>query len=138
DGVPKLADIGLVAETSEAKSFVGTVGFIPPEGPGTAQADLYSLGKVLYEISTGQDRQAFPALPPDLREFPDAEELVEFNEIVIKACEDDPRHRYASAQAMHDDVALLRAGKSIQRLRLVERRLALFYRVGLAAAALLI
>jgi eukaryotic-like serine/threonine-protein kinase len=40
DGVPKLADIGLVADTSEAKSFVGTVGFIPPEGPGTPQADL--------------------------------------------------------------------------------------------------
>src|SRR6266436_6186597 len=34
-GIPKLADIGLVAETTEAKSFVGTVGFIPPEGPGS-------------------------------------------------------------------------------------------------------
>ncbi len=65
-GVPKLADIGLVADASEARSFVGTVGFIPPEGPGSPQADLYSLGKVLYEISTGQDRQDFPQLPPDL------------------------------------------------------------------------
>src|SRR6266511_2640248 len=66
DGVPKLADIGLVVETSEAKSFVGTMGFIPPEGPGTPQADLYSLGKVLYEISTGKDRQDFPELPVEL------------------------------------------------------------------------
>ena len=65
-GVAKLADIGLVAEVSEARSYVGTEGFIPPEGPGTPQADLYSLGKLLYEISTGQDRHAFPALPPDL------------------------------------------------------------------------
>lgn len=138
NGKPKLADIGLVADISEARSFVGTMGFIPPEGPGKAQADLYSLGKVLYEISTGKDRLVFPALPPDLREFPDANELVEFNEIILKACEDDPRHRYTSAQAMHDDLALLRAGKSIQRLRLIERRLALFNRVGLAAAALLI
>src|SRR5207247_6834337 len=57
DGVPKLADIGLVADLSEACSYVGTEGFIPPEGPGRPQADLYSLGKVLYEISTGLDRQ---------------------------------------------------------------------------------
>ena len=59
--MPKLADIGLVADVSEARSFVGTEGYIPPEGPGTPQADLYSLGKVLYEISTGKDRQDFPA-----------------------------------------------------------------------------
>lgn len=31
--IAELADIGLVAEQSEAKSFVGTEGFIPPEGP---------------------------------------------------------------------------------------------------------
>jgi eukaryotic-like serine/threonine-protein kinase len=55
-GRPKLADIGLVAEMSEARSFVGTDGFIPPEGPGAPSADLYSLGKVLYELSTGLDR----------------------------------------------------------------------------------
>jgi serine/threonine protein kinase len=66
DGAPKLADIGLVTDASEARSFVGTIGFIPPEGPGRPQADLYSLGKVLYEISTGKDRQDFPQLPPEL------------------------------------------------------------------------
>jgi serine/threonine protein kinase len=65
-GAPKLADIGLMASASEAQSFVGTAGFIPPEGPGTPQADLYSLGKVLYEISTGKDRQEFPQLPVEL------------------------------------------------------------------------
>jgi len=46
-GVPKLADVGLVAGLDDARSYVGTEGFIPPEGPGTAQADLYSLGIVL-------------------------------------------------------------------------------------------
>src|SRR2546425_11357099 len=55
-----------MAGVSDARSFVGTAGFIPPEGPGTPQADLYSLGKVLYEISTGKDRQAFPELPAEL------------------------------------------------------------------------
>jgi WD40 repeat protein len=138
DGAPKLADIGLVAELGEARSFVGTEGFIPPEGPGTPQADLYSLGKVLYESATGLDRLDFPKLPANLRELPDAGALVEFNEIVLKACDDDLHRRYASAQALHEDLALLRAGKSIQRLRLVERRLALATRAGLALSALLV
>jgi WD40 repeat protein len=137
DGEPKLADIGLVADVGEARSFVGTHGFIPPEGPGTSQADLYSLGKVLYEMATGLDRQEFPKLPPGLRELPDSEALVEFNEIILKACEDDPRRRYVSARAMHDDLALLRAGKSIQRLRVVERRLAWFQRAALIGLSLL-
>jgi serine/threonine protein kinase len=61
-GVPKLADIGLVADLSDARSFVGTEGFIPPEGPGAPQADLYGLGKVLYEAATGKDRRDFPQL----------------------------------------------------------------------------
>ncbi|HEU0010382.1 MAG TPA: protein kinase, partial [Verrucomicrobiae bacterium] len=76
-GAPKLADIGLVADLGEARSFVGTQGFIPPEGPGTPQADLYSLGKVLYEASTGKDRQDFPELPENLRDLPDQDALIE-------------------------------------------------------------
>ena len=35
NGRPKLADIGLVAHLDQ-RSFVGTEGFIPPDGPGTA------------------------------------------------------------------------------------------------------
>ncbi len=44
-GVPKLADIGMVAEVSEARSYVGTEGFIPPEGPGTPQAESLQPGQ---------------------------------------------------------------------------------------------
>jgi serine/threonine protein kinase len=66
NGVPKLADVGLVAASDEARSFVGTEGFIPPEGPGTPQADLYSLGIVLYMITTGKSHRDFPEPPADL------------------------------------------------------------------------
>ena len=59
-GAAKLADIGLVAGVDDARSFVGTEGYIPPEGPGTPSADCYSLGKLLYELSTGHDRTAWP------------------------------------------------------------------------------
>ena len=92
-GLPKLADIGLVADMKDPKSFVGTEGVIPPEGPGTAQADIYSLGKVLYEIATGKDRQSFPEPPTLLEQFTDRKQLLELNEIILKACENDPSNR---------------------------------------------
>src|SRR5262245_27770647 len=59
DGQPKLADLGLVAVAKEARSFVGTEGFIPPEGPGSVKADLFALGRLLYEAATGKDRCDF-------------------------------------------------------------------------------
>ncbi|MBI4657230.1 MAG: serine/threonine protein kinase [Verrucomicrobia bacterium] len=138
NGVPKLADIGLVAEASEARSYVGTVGYIPPEGPGTPQADLYSLGKVIYEISTGKDRQQFPALPSDLRTLEDADELVELNEVVLRACDSEAGKRYSSAQAMREDLVLLSGGRSVKRLRLVERRLALAMRAAVVVTGFLV
>src|SRR5207247_7419539 len=75
DGKPKLADIGLVAATGQ-RSFVGTEGYVPPEGPGTPQADIFSLGKVIYEISTGKDRLDFPEIDSRLSARPDREALL--------------------------------------------------------------
>ena len=69
NGQAKLADIGLVTSVDATRSFVGTEGYLPPEGAGTPQADLYSLGKLLYEMSTGCDRKEFPALPSDIAYF---------------------------------------------------------------------
>ena len=40
NGIPKLADIGLVTDASEGRSFVGTEGFIAPEGSGTIRAHV--------------------------------------------------------------------------------------------------
>jgi tetratricopeptide (TPR) repeat protein len=117
NGEPKLADIGLVTAVDEAHSLVGTVGYIPPEGPGKPQADLYSLGKVLYEIAFGKERQEFPQLPPDLQSHPDYAELLELNEVVLKACESDPRKRYRSASEMKGDLALLQRGTSVIQTR---------------------
>src|SRR6267143_601551 len=115
-GVPKLADIGLVSAADTSVSFVGTEGFVPPEGPGSVAADLYSLGKVLYEISTGRDRREFPKLPEDFDKLPDKRALLELNEVTAKACDPALPRRYASARARHDDLLLLQAGKSVKRL----------------------
>ena len=101
NGVPKLADIGLVAEVNEARSYVGTEGFIAPEGPGSSQADVYSLGKTLYEVSTGKDRHDFPELPTSLDGFPDLGGFLELNEVILHACKNDLKARYQSAWDMH-------------------------------------
>jgi serine/threonine protein kinase len=135
-GVPKLADIGLVASTDATMSFVGTSGFLPPEGPGTPQGDVYSLGKVLYEISMGQDRQEFPRLPPNLTEFEDPPRLLELNAVILKACHHDPRQRYSSAQEMAADLALLQRGKSVKAMRRQQQRWAVGKKAGLAVVLL--
>jgi serine/threonine protein kinase/Flp pilus assembly protein TadD len=136
DGVPKLADIGLVTDVEATLSFVGTEGFIPPEGPVSVQADLYSLGKVLYETSMGRSRLDFPALPSNWDELPENEQarLLEFNEVLVKACESDPSRRYQSAQKMHQDLAVLQRGASVKKKHATERRLAITKRVAWGAA----
>jgi hypothetical protein len=136
NGVPKLADIGLVTDLDVTISYVGTEGFIPPEGPKSAQADVYALGKVLYEIATGKDRLDFPELPENFSGFPDWELLLELNAVIIKACETDPGNRYASAKKFHDDLALLSAGKSVRKTRATRRRIGLLLRVAGGVAAL--
>jgi len=113
-GVPKIADIGLVAASGQA-SYVGTEGYVPPEGPGSVQADLYSLGKVLYEIAMGKDRMDFPAVSTRLAELPDKVALMQFNEVLLRACAHDPAERYATAEEMHEDLARLHAGRPLVR-----------------------
>src|SRR5437016_13615616 len=110
EGVPKLADIGLVAASGQ-QSFVGTEGYVPPEGPGTPQADLYSLGKLLYETCTGKDRLDFPEIDSQLSQRPDREQLLQLNNVLVKACANDPKKRYESAAQMHRDLAMLERGE---------------------------
>ena len=129
NGVPKLADIGLVTSVDATRSFVGTDGYIPPEGPGTPPADLYSLGKVLYECVTGNDRLDFPELPADWRTRPDFDQLLEFNEILTKACDNDARQSYQSAAQMSAEMELLQRGRSVQEERRREARWAFTKRV---------
>ena len=122
NGVAKLGDIGLVTDAGDTQSIVGTEGYLPPEGPGTPQADIYSLGKVLYEISTGMDRRRFAELPEDLPSWPERKEVIEFNEIVLEACVKNVEHRYASAGQMRKDLELLQRGKSVKQRRLSQIR----------------
>ena len=111
NGFPKLADIGLVTDLSEAGARIGTEGFIPPEGAGSAQADIYSLGKVLYEISTGHDRNDYPALPEPLGDSAEDRDLIQFNKIVLNASRANPGQRYQSAEDLLTDLLTFQFSK---------------------------
>jgi serine/threonine protein kinase len=100
NGIPKLADIGLVTDASEGQSFVGTEGFIAPEGSGTTSADIYALGKVLYELSTGKDRNEYPALPESLGSHAEIRDLILLNKIILKTCRAKAWQRYQTAEEM--------------------------------------
>ena len=113
-GEPKLADIGLVAAHGQ-RSFVGTEGYVPPEGPGGVSADLYSLGKVLYEASMGRDRLDFPTFASDLESLgpEQASQLRGLNHVLLRACDPRPARRYESAQGMGADLQRLRDGGAL-------------------------
>lgn len=114
DGRPKLADIGLVASVGK-RSFVGTEGYVPPEGPGSPDADLFSLGKVLYEIAMGKDRMDFPELSTSLDSHPERPRLLALNPVLLRACSANPAARYRSARGLHADLAALERGATLRR-----------------------
>ena len=73
DGVAKIGDFGLAVSLDRSRltqhgMMVGTVAYMPPEqalgGETTPQADLYSLGAMLYELVAGR--------PPFVGEDPTA------------------------------------------------------------------
>ncbi len=94
NGVAKLADIGLVSFGSDASTFIGTTGYIPPEGPGSPQADVYALGKTLYELLTAKSVQFFPELPTTVfNDKKHSDQFSKYNLIISQATSPDYRDR---------------------------------------------
>lgn len=114
-GEARLADIGLVTDVAEARSYVGTDGFIPVEGPNSPQADVFGLGKVLYEAMTGLDRMEFPRVPSGLGAGPDGRVLLELNAVVLRACAASQSMRHGNARELADDLSKVAAGRSVRR-----------------------
>jgi len=117
NGKAKLADIGLVAFAHEARTFIGTMGYVPPEGPGSPAADVFALGRVLYELATGRDQEEFPKLPEGLERDPDRKELFALNEVLLRACAPADGGRYHDARGLAADLVALRDGHSLPRVR---------------------
>lgn len=106
NGHPKLADIDLVTDIAPLgeTSRIGTQGYMAPEGPGTPAADVFSLGRVLYVALTGKSPDQCPELPTRIGSDADSGCLMELNQIVCKACDEDLGRRYASAALMRADL----------------------------------
>ncbi|MDP0491091.1 MAG: SUMF1/EgtB/PvdO family nonheme iron enzyme [Verrucomicrobiota bacterium JB023] len=117
DGHACLADIGLVAARDQ-RTFVGTEGFVPPEGPGSTDADVYALGKVLYEMATGKDRLEFPELPDEPIPPKDQKRWLSLNKVICDVCEPRlSRRKIRSAAELAEILNLLKHSRKIRRKR---------------------
>jgi len=107
NGVPKFADIGLVTDMQSSGrevSCLGTFGYIPPEGPGAPSADIYGLGKVLYQTFTGRSLEEFPEMGPPPTEPEELRAWTELKDIILKACAEQPQDRYPRAAEVCADL----------------------------------
>jgi CHASE2 domain-containing sensor protein len=104
EGIPKLADVGLVTEYNrnpDEMSYMGTEGYMA-ESPTKPSSDIYSFGKVLYEALTGLDRRQFPALPDWIESNNDVAEFMALNSIILRCCDRTPARRYQHAGELHE------------------------------------
>jgi serine/threonine protein kinase len=104
---PRLADIGSVKLLDDSISIAGTPGYMPLEGPGRPAGDIFSLGRVFYEMVTGKDCAQYPELLDSLEESIHPE-LRGLRKIILNCCEQMPEDRYPDAGALAralDDLA---------------------------------
>src|SRR5262249_40940181 len=160
-GIPKVSDFGLAKHLADASKLtrtgdvLGTPCYMAPEQTGTASmgqvgpaTDVYALGTILYEMLTGRPPflAASPVQPVQriLLTAPVAPSRLQptvprdLETICLKCLQKTPARRYASGQALADDLGRFLDGKPIEARRVgVVERAAKWARRRPAVAALL-
>lgn len=114
-----LGDYGLTGLAGQIYDFAGTEGFIPPEGNGGPKADLFALGKSLYELWTGCDRLEFPTIPKAVLESSDWRVTGHaLNQVLLRSSSSIASERYTTAFDFRSALEEAREG----RLRWTTRR----------------
>ncbi len=134
-GQPFVADFGLArriesgSDLTRSGALLGSPPYMAPEqadgksGSVTIATDVYGLGAVLYALITGrppfQGGSALEVIekvrdqPPEPPSGINSRVDRDLETICLKALEKDPDRRYASAEAMADDLDRWLAGESI-------------------------
>ena len=134
-GRVKLADIGMVSKADETTSVIGTDGYMPAQGQGSPEGDIFGLGRLLYEIFTGLSPLQFPDIPASFgAEKEDAEIARELNLIINKACAPKVNERHKNAAELRGDLLLAQSGHNLRNLRDAARRARMLKWFGVAAA----
>jgi serine/threonine protein kinase len=118
-GEPCLGDYGLAGEAGQEADYRGTEGFRPVEGTNDAGADLFGLGRTLYEVWTGCNRLEFPSLPREVLDAPDWDAAGRYlNEVLVRACNQDPAERFHSAEEFSKALdSIISGGRPMSRRR---------------------
>jgi len=104
NGKWKLADLGFVSARG-SKTYVGSLGYIAPEGPGNPSADVHGLGKILYEMVTGNEVANFPECPSWVFDASDEADLFKaLNNVILKAADPIAQNRQQSGQELLADL----------------------------------
>lgn len=99
-GELKLGDFGLLVEAGPQVSRVGTAKYMPPDGRMDSRADVYAAGLVIYEMITGLPADRFPSCGRRAPEVIENPTLGALHQLVMRACEPDPSHRFPDARMM--------------------------------------
>ena len=134
EGEPRVTDFGLAkyldqrSEHTHYERVIGTPCYVSPEqakGEGglTTATDVYSLGAVLYHLLTGQPLAQANTAWETLREVVEREPPWpgavnarvdrDLGTICMKCLEKDPQRRYASADALAEDLERWLRGEPI-------------------------
>jgi tetratricopeptide (TPR) repeat protein len=121
---PHASEQGLTATLSKSQEVTGTLPYMAPEQlrgePTDARGDIWSAGAVLYEMASG--KRPFPQsnspllINAILNQSPDPPRKIDgtippgLEQIILKALDKDPAHRYQTARELGVDLERLNTG----------------------------